>query len=82
MSNFASSFSRKLAGGAVAVLTLAGATALTAAPAAASPQHHGYGHHHRPVYGHWVRPHRCWVAPRRFVDRFGRVHITHVRVCR
>jgi hypothetical protein len=93
MSTSASSFTRKLAGGAIAVLTLTGALALSAVPAAASGWHHRghhghhFGHHrwghHHGAYGHWVRPrHHCWIAPRRFVDHYGRVHVSHVRVCR
>lgn len=84
MSTSASSFTRKLAGGTFAALTVVGALAFSAAPAAASPRHHGWHHHHHHgVHGQWVRPrHHCWFAPRRIVDRFGHVHVRHVRVCR
>lgn len=83
MPTIPSFLTRKLAGGALAVLTLGGALALSAAPASAAPRHHGYHHHHQHgAYAHWARPHRCWVAPRRVMDRFGRVHVRHVRVCR
>jgi hypothetical protein len=98
MPTFAS-FSRRLAIGALAGLTLAGALAATAATADARPFHR----HHRG--GAWIGPaiigglalgalaarpyyyggpayaRRCWIEPRRVINRWGHPVIRRVQVC-